>query len=163
MSARHCGPCQQRELCSRTTNPTYSRVVTLPIGDALPVGTCRRGHKPVPPPLAPLPPPRWLAPEPNEPGRLQALAAALLPAELRHRWQDFAGRCGAEICLPRPAPAPVRRAWVASTPDIRQHRRLSWQQHLARYELRCTARVCLDAPDQRHARATMTVLELYAA
>ncbi len=163
VSARHCGPCQKRELCSRTTNPTYSRVVTLPIGDALLVGRRLRGQKPVPPPLVPLPPPRWLAPAPSEPGLLQALAAALLPAELRHRWQDFASRCGAEICLPRPVPAPVRRPWVASTPGVRQHRRLTWQQHLARYELRGTARVCLDAPDKRHAQATRAVLELYAA
>ncbi len=72
-------------------------------------------------------------------------------------------RRGAEICLPRPAPAQLRRPWVASTPGVRQHRRLTWQQHLARYELRCIARVCLDAPDQRHAKATRTVLELYAA
>ncbi len=163
VSVRQCAPCQQRELCTRSTNPTYSRVVTVPIGDALPVGRRPGGRKPVPPPLAPLLPPRWLAPEPSEPGLLQALAAALLPAELRHRWQDFASRCGAEICLPLPVPAPVRRPWVASTPGIRQHRRLTWQQHLARYELRCTARVSLDAPDQRHAQATRAVLELCAA
>ena len=48
-------------------------------------------------------------------------------------------RRGAEICLPRPAPAQLRRPWVASTPGVRQHRRLTWQQHLARYELRCIA------------------------
>ena len=134
VSTRHCGPCQQRELCSRTTNPAYSRVVTLPVGDALPVSRRRRGQKPVPPPLAPLPPPHWLAPELSEPGLLQALVAA-----------------------------PVRRPWVASTPGIRQHRRLTWQQQLARYELRCTARVSLDAPDRRHVQATRTVLELCAA
>jgi hypothetical protein len=160
VGSKHCGVCQHRPRCTTSTDPGYSPVITVALADALPMGTRLRRHKPLPKPIAP---PRWSPPRRGKPGPLQARAALLLPAELRKRWVGFAANCSALVRLPPPVDRPVRRDWVAQSSGARQHRRLTWKQHLARYALNAPARLTLEVPDSRYADLTWKVLQLNAA
>lgn len=160
VGSKHCGTCEWRPQCTRSTDPGYSPVITVPLADALPMGTRLRSHQPQPKPVAP---PRWRAPPPSRPGPQRARTAVLLPAELRKRWVGFADQCSAVVRLPPPVDRPVRRDWMAASPAARQHRRLTWEQHLARYALHGAAALSLEVPDMRHAELTQRVLQLRAA
>lgn len=160
VGSKHCAPCDRRPQCTTSCDLGYVPTITVPLADTLPVGTRMRDRQPQPKPVAP---PRWQAPQASRPGPCKARAALLLPARLRKRWMTFASECSAQVRLPPPVEARVPRDWVAASPADRQHRRLSWEQHLARYALHGAAVLRLEVPDAALAEVTRSVLQLRAA
>lgn len=144
VAPKYCADCRRRKTCTTSTDPSYAPILEVPLADAILPGTRMKYAKPDD--TLQTAPPRWTPPHTSTSGKFIAQAASLIPSVLRHIWTRHALRCTVEVTLAPPAEPPPRRPWVAQTPAIRQHRRLTWQQHQDRFALARRANVRFTVP-----------------
>lgn len=126
-----CFACPQRSVCTKSSNPGYTRVIHVPGADALPLGTRLGKHRQASDWDKPVIAQRLLPPAWSPVGKLQPLAPLLLPATLRQRWVCLASKCSVHVDAPPSPPKPRRPAHIAASEAERQHRRQTWAQRLA--------------------------------
>jgi hypothetical protein len=96
--------------------------------------------------------PKELRPIDVVPGLRAVLPPLFLPAEARHRFRETFRGATLTVEVEFPPPEPPRPRLVAADEADRQHRRLTWQERLARNALPDQARVRMDvsgSPDLR--------------
>lgn len=150
MPAGLCWPCPQRAKCTESTNPTFRREFSVPLGVAALAGRAQilaqvraaqpqaiacvdvpavcHEHRPAKANSAPTTPPaRWTPPAHRAAGPLVTTAPSLKPSVLLNLWLLDLRTIVIQVNVMHQACEPSR-PWVSPTDARRQARRRTWSQ-----------------------------------